>query len=373
MAVLLSASPAWAQQDHQHTASPQAWQWHMDANVFAGYNYQRREFTDFDEFESQNWLMTMLTKTFSTGSTIQAIGMFSLEPFTLRKIGSPQVFQTGETFNGAPLIDYQHPHDLLMNLGAEYTHLAGSTTITLTAHAVGPAPIGPRVFMHRPSAASNPQSPLSHHHLDATHVTPGVVSIGVARSGFSVEAGAFRGREPDEDRLDLDTAALDSYSARLSWAGGPWRLQVSGADLKTPERKSPYDASRITASAEYINGHGLAWMAAFGQNREVFGNLEAYLIEAAKRSGRHEFYTRAELVQKDILDAGFHPIGVAHVHRPSRVGAMTVGYVRDLSARRWGSFAVGGDVTGYRVPSNLAESYGSPVSLHLFVRYRGGS
>ena len=44
--------------------------------------------------------------------------MFSLEPFTLRDIGSPQVFQTGETFNGAPLIDYQHPHDLIMNLGA---------------------------------------------------------------------------------------------------------------------------------------------------------------------------------------------------------------------------------------------------------------
>lgn len=31
-------------------------------------------------------------------------------------LGSPQVFQTGETFNDAPLIDYRHPHDLIMNL-----------------------------------------------------------------------------------------------------------------------------------------------------------------------------------------------------------------------------------------------------------------
>jgi hypothetical protein len=27
-------------------------------------------------------------------------------------------------------------------------------------------------------------------------------------------------------------------------------------------------------------------------------------------------------------------------------------------------------VTGYHVPSNLKEPYGSPVSLHLFLRYR---
>ena len=63
--------------------------------------------------------------------------MFSLEPFTLRDIGSPQVFQTGETFNGAPLIDYQHPHDLIMNLGGEYSRAVGSTTVTVAAYRGG--------------------------------------------------------------------------------------------------------------------------------------------------------------------------------------------------------------------------------------------
>ena len=47
-------------------------------------------------------------------------GMLSFEPFTLRDLGSSQVFQTGETFGGAPLIDYQHPHDLIMGLSAAY-------------------------------------------------------------------------------------------------------------------------------------------------------------------------------------------------------------------------------------------------------------
>ena len=30
-----------------------------------------------------------------------------------------------------------------------------------------------------------------------------------------------------------------------------------------------------------------AWTAAIGQNREVFGNLEAYLLEGTRRAGKH--------------------------------------------------------------------------------------
>jgi hypothetical protein len=373
--LLILAAPAAAQeQEHQHpTDSPSPWQWSVEGSAFVVYNYQYRKFTDFDELESQNWLMTSLHKSFGN-SDLELVGMFSLEPFTLRDIGSPQVFQTGETFNGAPLIDYQHPHDLIMNLGGEYSRAIGSTSVTISAYAVGPAPIGPPIFMHRASAVENPQAPLSHHYLDSTHVTPGVISIGVERSGFSVEAGAFHGQEPDEDRLDLDTAKLDSYGGRGAWADGPWAFQISAAHLKTPERKSPYDENRITASASFFKGdeqHSLAWMAAFGQNRDVFGNLEAYLLEATQRAGKHAFYGRAEYVAKDILDAGFHPIGIAHTHRQSPVGAVTAGFVRDVAMPAWGTFGIGGDITGYLVPENLEESYGSPASFHVYVRYRG--
>lgn len=374
--ILLSvAAPAAAQdQDHEHHM-PMApgWQWSVETSVFFGYNYQYRKFTNFDEVESQNWLMTALQKSFGS-SDLQLIAMFSLEPFTLRDIGSPQVFQTGETFGGAPLIDYQHPHDLIMNLGGEYSHAIGATSLKVGAYVVGPAPLGPAVFMHRPSASENPQSPLGHHYLDSTHVSPGVVSFGVERHGFQVEAGAFHGQEPDEDRLDLDTAALDSYSVRGSWADGPWAFQVSGAHLKTPERKSPYDENRVTASASFFKGderNSIAWTAAFGQNRDVFGNLEAYLLEGTKRVRKHAIYTRIEYDYKDILDAGFHPIGIKHTHRQSPVGALTAGYVREVAAPSWGTFGIGGDITGYLVPDNLEESYGAPLSFHVFVHYRG--
>lgn len=360
---------------HVHDgAAPAGWQWSADGTAFFGYNYQRREFTDFDEFESQNWLMTSAERT-SGASRLRLTGMFSFEAFTLRDLGSPQVFQTGETFNGAPLIDYQHPHDLIMNLGGDFTRTVSGTNLSIAAYLVGPAPIGPPAAMHRPSGTDNPQVPLAHHYLDATHITPGVISIGVERSGWKAEAGVFQGLEPDEDRLDLDLGALDSFSARASWTRGRWSAQVSGATLKTPERKSPYDAKRITASASYFKGdasRSTAWLAAFGQNREVHGDLEAYLLEATHRVMKNTFYGRAEHVAKDILDAGFHPIGTAHTHRQSPVGALTLGYTRDLkSDARWGSLAIGGDATGYVVPENLKESYGSPLSLHIFLRYRG--
>ena len=376
VAAIVISVPAFAQDAHDHPApaTTGTWQWSVDGNAFVGYNYQYRKFTDFDAVESQNWLMASLSRSLATASRLQFTSMLSLEPFTLRDIGSPQVFQTGETFNGAPLIDYQHPHDLLMNLGGEYSVALGETTIAASGYLVGPAPLGPVAFMHRPSAVENPQSPLAHHHLDSTHVTPGVISLGVERNGFSLEAGAFHGREPDEDRLDLDTGALDSWAIRAGWADGPWAVQVSGGHLKTPERKSPYDESKITASASYFKGdeqRSLAWTAAFGQNRDVFGNLEAYLLEGTRRVRANVVYGRAEYVYKDILDAGFHPIGTKHVHRQSPVGALTVGYTRDVLMRAWGHVGIGGDVTGYAVPANLEESYGSPVSFHVFMRING--
>ena len=42
---------------HHMEASAPAWTWMTDANVFFGYNYQDRKFTNFSTWESQNWLM----------------------------------------------------------------------------------------------------------------------------------------------------------------------------------------------------------------------------------------------------------------------------------------------------------------------------
>ena len=355
--------------DAPGAADPATWQWRADASVFFGFNNQERKFRDFRVWESQNWVM--LEGAREAGRTrVRLHNMISLEPLTLRDIGSPQVFQTGETFGGGALIDYQHPHDLLMGLGGEVRLPIGSAAVLLGLDLVGSPTLGPPSFMHRASSAYNPQSPLSHHHIDSTHITPGVLRSGVSMRQWTFEGSWFRGREPDEDRFDIDLGALDSYATRVTWSRDAWSAQASAGWLKAPETITPYDAKKLTASLVHDAGN-LAWTAAFGQKREIHGNAEAYMFEATWRARQRDvFYTRVESVAKDILDAGFHPSGTFHRHRQSQVGAATLGYVREVLQTRVGAFGVGGDITGYVVPPNLQDSYGRPVSFHLFVRYR---
>jgi hypothetical protein len=149
-------------------AAPKTWNWSASGNVFAGYNYQRRKFRDFDAWESQNWFMAEGDRAAGRGR-VHLRSMFSLEAVTLHDIGSPQVFQTGETFRGAPLIDYQHPHDLIMGLGGEYRRPAGAFTLLLGADLVGSPTLVPPPFMHRPSAEGNPGAALPSPHGFVPH------------------------------------------------------------------------------------------------------------------------------------------------------------------------------------------------------------
>ncbi|MGH9346245.1 MAG: hypothetical protein ACRD26_03155 [Vicinamibacterales bacterium] len=358
---------------HQTPATP-AWQWSWDGTVFAGFNYQYRRFTDFYAWESQNWLMLHGERR-SGRDTWRLHAMTSLEAFTLQDIGSPQVFQTGETFQGVPLVDYQHPHDLVMGLGATWQRGLGAMALVIGADLVGQATLGPDVFMHRESARDNPQAPLGHHHIDATHITHGVVRAGVTTKGVTVEASAFQGREPDETRTDLDLGPLDSYAGRMRYERGGWRAQISAGHLNEPEPYELLDVVRLTASVGYEGtwrNRPIAWIAAWGQNQEGGSKLDAYLLEGTWRMrAADSVYVRGELVTKVVIGRStLHPPGFRHQHQFSRVGALTGGYVRDLVSNRFGRFGLGGDMTGYRVPPNLQLSYGSPVSFHAFLRWR---
>lgn len=372
---LMGASAAVAQDTPAADAGAAPdWRWISDANAFFGFNYQHRKFRDFSTWESQNWLMAGAERRSATDRA-RISAMLSFEPFTLHDIGSPQVFQTGETFQNAPLIDYQHPHDLVMGLGGDYQRAVGRATLLMGADLVGSPTLGPAPFMHRPSAIENPQAPLSHHYMDSSHITHGVVRGGIGAAAWRLEGSWFHGREPDENRTDLDLGKLDSYAVRISWRRGPWTAQVSGAHLTQPERVTPYDADKVTASiARDSTGEerGVSWLAGFGQKREVHGRFEAYLLEATLRANTSNiFYTRLESVAKDILDAGYHPT-VFHQHRQSQVGAFTAGYIRNVLRTRAGSIGVGADITAYVVPPNLREAYGAPLSFHGFLRYRAG-
>ena len=73
--------------------APESWRWTTDANAFFGYNYQHRKFTDFSAWESQNWFMVAGSRSVGAGR-LTLEGMLSLEPFTMRALGSPQLYAT---------------------------------------------------------------------------------------------------------------------------------------------------------------------------------------------------------------------------------------------------------------------------------------
>src|SRR5262249_21615242 len=240
----------------------------------------QRKFADFWAYESQNWFMAMGQRQLGAG-ILMLNGMISLEPWTIGRLvyahgldgpvrvyafdssgqqqhlgGSPQAFQTGESSLGAPLINYQHPHDLFMGLGATYRFAAGSTTYALSGDVVGAPALGPTAYMHRESGRDNPSAPLTHHYLDSTHISYGVVTGGAQRGPLLLEAPAFRGAEPDENRLNLERPRLDSWSGRVTWRRGPWEAQFSGGHLHVPEWFEPTDATRLTASIGFDGAVG---------------------------------------------------------------------------------------------------------------------
>jgi hypothetical protein len=89
--------------------------WHvMDMGVIH-FTYNRQGGPSGAEtFESANWNMLHAQHDL-WGGRLSLMLMNSLEPATMTRRGSPQLFQEGETFQSQPLVDYQHPHDFFMN------------------------------------------------------------------------------------------------------------------------------------------------------------------------------------------------------------------------------------------------------------------
>ncbi len=306
--------------------------------------------------------------------------MASAEPFTLRRLGSAQVFQSGETLDDLPLRDYQHPHDLMMALDARLDRLVTpATTIFMEAGIVGSPALGPTPFMHRASAAFHPTAPLTHHMLDSTHITHGVLTAGVRGRTLGIEVSAFQGREPDEHRLDLDLGPLDSVATRASWTNGSWRAQISNGWLASPEPLEPGDVVKTTASIEFArlqsaDTRAVSWTAAVGRNRRSDHTEWGALLEVALDvTPDLRVYSRAEIVDRFILVDFEHAARTGEErHFRSRIGALLVGTDRRLWHGRGLTTSIGADVTVHRTPANLRDSYGRPVTVHVYVRVLTG-
>lgn len=318
-------------------------------------------------------VMGMARRDIGGAGTLQLRAMLSPDPFMGRR-GYPLHLASGETADGiAPLVDRQHPHDLFMELSASYSHrLSDRASLYLYAGLPGEPAFGPPAFMHRMSIMDSPEAPISHHWLDSTHITFGVVTAGLVFDGVKLEASRFNGREPDQRRYNIETGPLDSTALRLSWNPTPnLSLQASWAHLVGPEQLEPDENStRWSASAIYTRPIGanswwsttLAWGRRSGEDEQ----FDAFVLESAVGLRDWTLFGRAELTENNEL------VSVGGHHGPTfNVGKVSLGAIRDFRLAPHVRFGVGGLYAINFVPETLKALYGGqPNGAMAFVRLK---
>jgi hypothetical protein len=332
-------------------------------------------------------LMTMAQRPLGEG-TFGLRAMMSPEP-AMGPAGYPLLLATGETSDGkTALVDRQHPHDLFMELASIYsTNLSSTSSLFVYGGLPGEPALGPPAFMHRTSGMDNPEAPISHHWLDSTHITFGVVTGGLVLNDWKFEASSFRGREPDQYRYDIEKPSLDSFAGRVSWnPSREWSLQVSYGHLHSPEQLTPeINENRLTASAIYTTpfGDGHLWSTTAAWGRKVLqssaalpsagmlpsgGALDAYLLESsAILKNNVTLFMRAERVAENELTDDI-PGLAGKVFTVNKVSA---GGIYDFWRNEHAKMGLGGLVSRYGLPDALKTLYGRDLtSFMIFGRLK---
>jgi hypothetical protein len=304
--------------------------------------------------------------------TVQFKAMLSPDPL-MGPSGYPLLLASGETANGSDrLIDRQHPHDFVMELSGSASHNIGpNSSLFIYGGLPGEPAFGPPAFMHREAIKDSPEAPISHHWLDSTHISFGVVTAGVVVGNVKAEFSRFNGREPDQHRWNIETGPLDSTSVRLSW--NPTRalaLQGSWGHFVDPEQLEPgVNQNRLSASLLWADELAPGWKAAatlaWGRKTAQHRHDDAFAAEASVKHGGWTAFGRGEMTQnRELTEAESGPA--------YRVGKLSIGAVRDFRIADHWSIGGGGLAAVNFVPDALAPAYGghNPTGAMAFVRLK---
>jgi len=327
-----------------------------------------------NKFFSSSMFMVMADRKLSEG-TLGYRSMYSLDPL-MGKRGYPLLLQTGETYDGShPLIDRQHPHDFFMEEALTYSYPISEISSWFGYLGLpGEPALGPPAFMHRFSGAENPEAPLGHHWLDSTHIAFGVITLGYVFDKFKAEGSAFRGREPNENRWDIEVPKLDSYSGRITFNPDKnLSFQVSYGFLESPEQlKSNVNEERTTVSAMYNrNFNNGNWQTTFawGRNDKNPGlDTNAFLIESAVNFMKsNTIFSRFEYVEKDDLFEESDALS----GKSYDVKKFTLGFLYDFLHLKGIDAGIGSSFNIHFIPDSLEQAYSStPKSFMIFLRVK---
>lgn len=355
------------------------WMYMLHGNFFLRYNNQdfsNKGIRGGHEVDAPDWLMFMGQRQVGKNGLFHFSIMSSLDAPLGGSDGYPLLFQSGEAYKGKSIVDRQHPHDLFSELAVSYSQaLSKKADVFVYVGYPGEPALGPVAFMHRPSALDNPDAPITHHWVDATHITFGVATVGVRYGQFKIEGSSFTGREPDENRYDFDKARFDSWSSRLSFNPTEnWALQVSHGFIKSPELLHPDEnVNRTTASAIYSkqldNNSTINATAVWGMNKvKEHDGENAVLVEGEWRKNKLAIHSRYEWVQKGIEELALDETVYGH-DAVFPVNAFTLGFNYDLLNIGKTRLAGGGQWTLYSADQRLNSLYGkNPMAVEVYLR-----
>src|SRR5262245_49126842 len=271
------------------------WTFVFHANAFI-VNTQQSGPRGHDKSYSTNWLMPMVSRDFGR-QTLSFRTMLSLEPATVTQRRYPELFQSGETAFGLPIVDGQHPHELFMEIAGRYDfRITERSQLYVYGGPVGEPALGPTAFPHRASASENPVAALGHHQQDSTHISNNVITLGFVQGPVQLEASTFHGREPDENRWNIDGGTPDSFSSRLTI--GPTKNlsgQFSIGRINNREALEPgLDSLRTKASIQHnvlFNSGHISSSLIWGRNKDLPGH-GARIFNAYTAESTVNFYNR---------------------------------------------------------------------------------
>jgi hypothetical protein len=370
-----ASGTAWQPDTSRHSgieASSGSWNFMGHGSLFLVHDRQQGPRGDSKSFVA-GMIMGSAQRRFGAGHTLQLRAALSPDPLMGRR-GFPLHLASGETADGVtPLVDRQHPHDLFMELSASFgVRLSDKTSLFLYGGLPGEPAFGPPPFMHRLSAMDSPEAPISHHWLDSTHITFGVITAGLVLDRVKIEASRFNGREPDQHRYDIEAGPLDSTAVRLSLnPTDEISLQASWARLKSPEQLEPGEnQTRWSASAIYTRpvGRGGRWSTtlAWGRKSSDHRSFDAFLLESALSLKDWTLFGRAERTENnELLQVGGH-------HGPTfTVGKVSAGVIRDFRIAGHAKIGIGALYAFNFVPPALEALYaGDPKGAMAFIRLK---
>ncbi|HYM20422.1 MAG TPA: hypothetical protein VEW28_05385 [Candidatus Kapabacteria bacterium] len=324
------------------------------------------------DFDAPNYIMGMAQRMLGENTQLMFRSMLSFDRFTEGGMGYPLLLQTGETWQGKRLVDFQHPHDLFselsVSLSSQFSEMLSSYVYIAYP---GEPSIGPPAFMHRLSAMSLPDAPITHHWQDATHISFGVLTSGIACGPVKLEGSLFTGRDPDENRLNFDKPLMDSYSGRVSYnPTEEFAFQFSRAFMKNPEGDFSNEwlssasgiYTHVFGNEEWIS-NTFVWSSK--KDHHSMEEQTSILLESELRLHMYTIYSRFEYVEKPQSEMGF---GFQPLEKEP-LKEITIGGSRRLFTFEHIDIELGVQGMLNIIPENIAFIYGSenPKGFEVFL------